>query len=79
MNDKIGPSEIVITRMVCRHCRYHISEDWKNKGRVTKYYFCSHPSHNVESSMVFNFLKGRLIGTSEDTPDWCPVKKEREG
>ncbi len=71
-----------VSEETCYPCKYWRQHLWKSGQHPVYYRYCQHPSQQEESIGAFGG-KGRFISDSSDErPDWCPIrgdaKAERE-
>lgn len=77
MSEHEGPVVFEIPKRSCGLCK-HFKSSLRVSGRNPKYdYFCKHQGALDEYPQAIALLHpgqdGRHIGTSHETPEWCPV------
>jgi hypothetical protein len=61
--------EVIVTRRFCTGCKWLELKPFVYKGRDVTAYNCMHPQQ-----IKFD-PDGRMIGMTNETPNWCPVGK----
>ena len=71
LKTRIGPSLHSIRYQSCVGCKYHLSRIVRT-GRNPQYsHDCDHPDVSERYAGIAG--TARYIGTTDQTPNWCPV------
>lgn len=79
---KLGPTTIQLTDKVCGLCQYHKHDMIKSGLDPIYEHYCEHPDILREESRytqirVNHPSSGRLVGTKDRTPHWCPFMEDK--
>ena len=73
INSDKGPVKIEYSYFSCGRCDY-LKSTMLISGRKPEYeYHCQHPEMVKEIMFPEQKLKGFYIGSSNETPQWCPM------